>query len=262
MSKMKLSIAVLASVLVACSVTTANPILPSLTTNAEYSTSTGIPSSTTNAEYSTSTDIPSSTASTEFSPSPTPNESGIGLHGLVLLSVKVKDMLDEYLKKRNNYSKQKESCDLIGSRFLEQQKLVKNLEKKVRNFKLRLESSDGSPRHGRNSKMEGREVNLESQYSKYLKLERQKEKCDLESGRLKDELELIKILFVELVFGGPYDLDSFEDQFLLILSHPTVDYYLENSCDKERPSSEMPSKSGSNKWKSSKLVDRFKSFFG
>ena len=98
---MKLTVAVLTSLLVACSVTTANPILPSATT------------------------------STESSSLPAPNGNGIGLQGLDSLPAEVESLLEKYSKKRGKYSIQLELCKSIESQLTEQQRLVTLLEKEL-----------------------------------------------------------------------------------------------------------------------------------
>ncbi|KAJ8324068.1 hypothetical protein O5D80_003191 [Batrachochytrium dendrobatidis] len=226
---MKFSIAVLSSVLVACSVTTANPTLPSSTIDAEFSTSTVIPSETTNAESSTLTAIPSATTSTESSPLSIPNVNGIGLHGLTSLPDKIKDLLKKYTKLKQDCPKQKKVCDLIESQFFEHKKLVKKLENKVTDLKLELENEDSS--HDHSSEMEKYMLDLEGQYFLYLDFEKKDEKCKAESTRLEGQLKVIKIQLVKLVFGGPCNVGLLEKQFLLILSHSTVGGYLETLCE-------------------------------
>ncbi|KAK5672306.1 hypothetical protein QVD99_001410 [Batrachochytrium dendrobatidis] len=93
---MKLAVAVLSSILLACSVTTANPVNPSATTDVETSTSTVIPSATTDVEAITS---------------PTPNPNGIGLGGLDQLPSSIKELLDKHLKLSHARDEQKKVCD-------------------------------------------------------------------------------------------------------------------------------------------------------
>ncbi|KAJ8326149.1 hypothetical protein QVD99_001359 [Batrachochytrium dendrobatidis] len=78
---MKLAVAVLSSILFVCSVTTANPVNPSATTDAEASTSTFIPST-----------------------------KGIGLGALDdALPDNVKHLLDKYAEIENDRNQQKKN---------------------------------------------------------------------------------------------------------------------------------------------------------
>ncbi|EGF77360.1 hypothetical protein BATDEDRAFT_91849 [Batrachochytrium dendrobatidis JAM81] len=202
---MKLTVAVLTSLLVACSVTTANPILPSATT------------------------------STESSSLPAPNGNGIGLQGLDSLPAEVESLLEKYSKKRGRYSIQLELCKSIESQFTEHQGLVKLLEKEVGKLRTVLQSGDGDLRRGRNGKMEGFKADLENLYSKYSKIEREKQDCDLDIIILENELNFLKVDLVKLVFGVPYNAKLLDEQFWEILAHSTVDAYLE-TCDGEQSS--------------------------
>ncbi|EGF79181.1 hypothetical protein BATDEDRAFT_89861 [Batrachochytrium dendrobatidis JAM81] len=74
---MKLAVAVLSSILLACSVTIANPVKPSVTTDVESSTS------------------------------PTPNPNGIGLGGLDPLPDSIKELLERYKKGKHDLNQQK-----------------------------------------------------------------------------------------------------------------------------------------------------------
>ncbi|OAJ43635.1 hypothetical protein BDEG_26977 [Batrachochytrium dendrobatidis JEL423] len=144
---MKLSIAVLASVLVACSVTTANPILPSSTTNAEYSTSTGIPSSTTNAEYSTSTDIPSSTTNAEFSTSTDiPSAQVTASIDFSKFSKEVLDLIKEYAKTGKDYDNAKIMHDMLQIQKQGQEMIISQLREKYYKSLDKYQKS-GLPRH-------------------------------------------------------------------------------------------------------------------
>ncbi|KAK5667193.1 hypothetical protein QVD99_006401 [Batrachochytrium dendrobatidis] len=82
---MKLAVAVLSSILLALSVTTANPVNPSATTDVETSISTVIPSATTSTEASTSS---------------TPNPNSMSLGTLDPFQISIKELLNTTRKKK------------------------------------------------------------------------------------------------------------------------------------------------------------------
>ncbi|OAJ43901.1 hypothetical protein BDEG_27214 [Batrachochytrium dendrobatidis JEL423] len=130
---MKLAVAVLSSILLACSVTTANPIDPSATTDAETITSTVIPSETTDVEASTL---------------PTPNPNGIGLDSLDPLSDSIKELLKSYHRKHVGFEEQVKKCELLKSQYKDQQTMVKHAKRKLHVVKHRSLRDGGNRKHG------------------------------------------------------------------------------------------------------------------
>ncbi|OAJ45147.1 hypothetical protein BDEG_28308 [Batrachochytrium dendrobatidis JEL423] len=108
---MKLSIA-LSSILLVCSVTTANPVNPSATTSVEPSSSTA---------------IFTATASTYPNPSPVSIAQAKKLVDFSKLSKNDMNLMEKYLKTSENYQGAKEALELEEPRKLAQEALVKRL---------------------------------------------------------------------------------------------------------------------------------------
>ncbi|EGF78049.1 hypothetical protein BATDEDRAFT_91183 [Batrachochytrium dendrobatidis JAM81] len=249
---MKLPIAVLSSILLVCSVTTANPIhpsaaadaefvsltdIPSATTDAESSFLTVVPSSTTDAESSFSTAIPSLTTSTEFNPSATPNANGIDLGSLDSLPVNIQDLLKEYSKRRNDYRKHKKECRLIDLIHSNQQSMITYTEQKIKDLKrknlkgmLKLKTSNG------NDQLKELKLELQEGYSKLEDLEDKKRACKYKSTSLEYELKLVKVALVENISGKRFNHELFDKQVSSVFSHPLVKQYLEGLCGGEQSS--------------------------
>ncbi|KAK5670182.1 hypothetical protein QVD99_003329 [Batrachochytrium dendrobatidis] len=235
---MKLAVAVLSSILLACSVTIANPIDPSATT------------------------------STEAITSPTPNPNGIGISGLDPLSDSVKDLLDKYIELEDDRNEQGKKCKLLQSEYDNQQKLIADLETKIYT-----------------------RLDLEAQKSKLADFGKSRQDCEFKCSGFVAGKSMIEIGLVNLIFGESWNPRSFEQQFFLIATHPSVMSYLgelgnkgqssgrnknlgQNHGDQQQhqdsqPSPNTPSESGSpvqkvpsNRQKdSSKFMNRFGSFF-
>ncbi|KAK5670523.1 hypothetical protein QVD99_003203 [Batrachochytrium dendrobatidis] len=249
---MKLPTVVLSSILLVCSVTTANPIhpsaaadaeyvsltdIPSATTDAEYVSLTVVPSSTTDAESSFSTAIPSLTTSTEFNPSATPNANGIDLDSLDSLPVNIQDLLKEYSKRRNDYRKHKKECRLIDLIHSNQQSMITYTEQKIKDLKrknlkgmLKLKTSNG------NDQLKELKLELQEGYSKLEDLEDKKRACKYKSDSLKYELKLVKVVLVENISGKRFNHELFDKQVSSVFSHPLVKQYLEGLCGGEQSS--------------------------
>ncbi|KAL5040086.1 hypothetical protein RTP6_007650 [Batrachochytrium dendrobatidis] len=208
---MKLAVTVLSSVLLACSVTIANPVLPSATADAESSTLTVLPTATT---------------STYSSSSSTPNVNSIHLDGIDSLSTGTKDLFKQFLKKERACDEQKNTCSSIEQNYHRQQKLVKGLKKRVDASKLRFMKGSGNLRYSDDGEMEELKIELKEQYLKLINLEKSHQKCDSDYGHFHLELKLIKMKLVKLFFGGPCNLELLEEQFLHIILHPVIRDYL------------------------------------
>ncbi|OAJ45448.1 hypothetical protein BDEG_28588 [Batrachochytrium dendrobatidis JEL423] len=257
---MKLAVAVLSSILFACSVTIANPIDPSATT------------------------------STESNTSPTHNPNGIGLGGLNPLPNIIKDLLEKHLKLNHNRNHYGRICNSLKSEYEDQKKLVMNLGRKIQVLKHKAQGNSGGPKY--DDEIQETKVDLKAQKAKLADLGKDYHECESECNSISFELELVEIDLVELVFGGPWDPKSFGQQLSLIGKHPSVMEYFDGSGNKgqssgrskrlgqkpsgqqqhqdSQPSPDTPSESGStgqgassNRRKgSSKFMGKFGSFFG
>ncbi|KAK5669102.1 hypothetical protein QVD99_004864 [Batrachochytrium dendrobatidis] len=265
---MKLAVAVLSSILLACSVTTANPVNPSATTDVETSTSTVIPSATTDVEAITS---------------PTPNPNGIGLGGLDQLPSSIKELLDKHLKLSHARDEQKKVCDPLKPEYDSQIMLVIDLKTKIEVLEEKSQKNGGSPEY--DGEIQKTKLDLEAQRSKLEDIEKRYNECQLKKNGLESEIYLTKMRLVYLVFGDSSNFRLFDQQLYLINKHPSVKGYLgelsleysktpgQSSSGQQhqesQPSSSRPSGSGSpgqkapsNKRKRiSKLVGEIKSLF-
>ncbi|KAJ8329158.1 hypothetical protein O5D80_003102 [Batrachochytrium dendrobatidis] len=266
---MKLAVAVLSSILLACSVTTANPIDPSATTDVETSTSTVIPSATT---------------STQASTSPTPNPNGIGLGGLDdALPDSIKDLLERYKKTKHDLNQQGKICDPLKPEYDSQIMLVIDLKTKIQDLEEKSQKNGDSPEY--DGEIQKTKLDLEAQRSKLEDIEKRYNECQLKKNGLESEIYLTKMRLVYLVFGDSSNFRLFDQQLYLINKHPSVKGYLGElsleyskipgqsssgqQCQESQPSSSRPSGSGSSRQKApskkrkrvSKLMSGLKSHF-
>ncbi|EGF79611.1 expressed protein [Batrachochytrium dendrobatidis JAM81] len=269
---MKLAVAVLSSILLACSVTTANPIDPSATTDVETSTSTVIPSATTSTESSTSS---------------TPNPNGIGLDGLDPLPGNVKELLEKYAEIDHDRKQQRKICELLKSRYEGQRKVVKRLEKKLETLEKKPQRKGGDPEH--DEKIQKAELDLEAQYFEFGKFRKEFVECESKLGDLVEKEWETDQQIVSLVFGATMNVATVAHQASLIKETPSAKNYLEKqslknkdldqksggrrkhkdlessdeeSSDEESGSGSSRQKAPSNKRKGfSKLMDGLGSFF-
>ncbi|KAK5670519.1 hypothetical protein QVD99_003199 [Batrachochytrium dendrobatidis] len=219
---MKLSVAVLSSILLVCSVTTANPVVPSTTASTDHVSSTVVPSSTT---------------STESNPSTTPNTDDVNLGSLDSLSVDIEDLLENYSERKHDHDRHTKECELIKFQFEDQQKLVKHLRERFDALKLELQGNGHSDsEYSDDDEMERVGHELEDGYSKLIKLERKDKKCSFKNSYFTRQLKLVQIDLVKSVFGTSFNIELFDKQLLLILSHSSVKQYLEGLCSGEQSS--------------------------
>ncbi|KAJ8328652.1 hypothetical protein O5D80_002641 [Batrachochytrium dendrobatidis] len=255
---MKLAVAVLSSILFACSVTIANPIDPSETT------------------------------STESSTSPTPNPNGIGLDGLNPLPNIIKDLLNKYIELEHGRDEQEKLYGSLKPQYDHQHKLVKDLEKRIRLLEFISQTSGDNQKYY--GEIQETKLNLEAQRSKLFDFGSRYYECQLKTCYIELDLSLIKIELVECVFGGPWDSKSTDRKLFLIGTYPSVMRYFgelgnkgqssgrnkslgQNHGDQQhqdlQPSPNTPSGSGSpgqkvpsNRQKGScKFMNGLKSFF-
>ncbi|EGF79182.1 hypothetical protein BATDEDRAFT_89862 [Batrachochytrium dendrobatidis JAM81] len=265
---MKLAVAVLSSILLALSVTTANPVNPSATTDVETSTSTVIPSATTSTEASTSS---------------TPNPNGIGLGALDTLPGNVKYLLERYVKLDHNRNHHEKICDSLKSEYEDQKKLVTDLGTKLYILKRKSQTSGGSPEY--DGEIQETKIDLEAQRSKLFDIRSRYMECRLKNDCFENAIGFIKMSLADLIFGGNWDSELFDQQFDLINAHPSVKGYLDKlsleyseilgqspsdqQCQESQSPLDTPSGSGSSEQEAppnkrkrvSKLVDELKSFF-
>ncbi|EGF80049.1 hypothetical protein BATDEDRAFT_89240 [Batrachochytrium dendrobatidis JAM81] len=241
---MKLAVAVLSSILLACSVTIANPIKPSESTDVETSTSTVIPSATT---------------STEASTSPTPNPNGIGLGGLDALPDSIKELLEKYVRLGYGRDEQKKVCDPLKSEHDSQIMLVAGLETKIQVLERKFQRSGGSPKY--DGKIQKTKVDLEAQESKLKDIRSRYKECQLKKSCFENTIYFTKLSLVNLIFGRNWNCESLYQQFDLIKKHSSVKGYLDElsleyskilgqspsdqQCQESQPSPDTPSGSGS-----------------
>ncbi|KAK5670522.1 hypothetical protein QVD99_003202 [Batrachochytrium dendrobatidis] len=219
---MKLSVAVLSSILLVCSVTTANPIHPSSTASTEYVSSTAIPSSTT---------------STEFNPSATPNANGIDLGSLDSFSDDIQDLFKNYLKKQHDYDEHKKKCKLIKLQFEDQQKLVKHTRERFGNLRRTAQRNGrGNSKYSDDDEMKELRNKFQEGHSRLGELQRKKNKCRFELSHFNQQLDFAKVNLVEFIFGASFNLESLDGQLLLILSDPYAKQYLGELCGGEQSS--------------------------
>ncbi|EGF79831.1 hypothetical protein BATDEDRAFT_25255 [Batrachochytrium dendrobatidis JAM81] len=189
---MKLLIAVLSSILLACSVTIANPILPSETT------------------------------STKSSTSPTPNPNGIGLGGLNPLPDIIKEFLKEYAEIQYGFEEQEKICDSLKSEYDSQTMLVTDLETKIQDLEEKSQTSGDGPEY--NGKIQKTKIDLEAQKAKLEDLGSRYSECVFEKNNIKFGMNRVEIKLVESVFGI-WDPRSFNQKITLIGKHPSARGY-------------------------------------
>ncbi|EGF82899.1 hypothetical protein BATDEDRAFT_86370 [Batrachochytrium dendrobatidis JAM81] len=230
---MKLAVAVLSSILLACSVTIANPIDPSATTDVESIAFPDLPSATTDVESSIFPDLPSATTDVESSTLPTPNPNGIGLGGLDPLPDSIKDLFKKYRKKKQGFNQQKKKCELLKSEYNDQRRLIERLWRNTRILQHKYQGNGGSPKHDATQKSK---LNLKAQRDRLDDLKESIQDCESKRNSLEFELDLIEIELVTLVFGGPWDPKSFYKKLLLIGTYPSVQNYLDRLRNEEKSS--------------------------
>ncbi|KAL5038282.1 hypothetical protein RTP6_005615 [Batrachochytrium dendrobatidis] len=212
---MKLAVAVLSSILLACSVTTANPVDPSESTDDEDGISTFIPSATTDTEYSLWI---------------VPNPDGIGLGALDdPLPDNFKNLLDKYAEIQDARNQQSKIYWPLESRYDSQYDVLMGVEKDLEILKYQSQKGNGNPKYG---DIEKTKLDLEDQRSKLVKLRKSFDECQSEIGRLAEKKWEIDERIVGLVFGTPLDLALFNYQLLLIRERPFVKNYIEQQSSK------------------------------
>ncbi|KAL5036536.1 hypothetical protein BDEG_24493 [Batrachochytrium dendrobatidis JEL423] len=207
---MKLAVAVLSSILLAFSVTTASPVKPSKTTSTESSTSTFIPST-----------------------------SGIGIGNLDPLPRNVKYLLKEYAEIQDDCDLQRKVHQFLKSQYDSQREVIMIYEKKLETLKKKPRRKGGDPEH--DEKIQKIKSNLKAQYSKFIKLDQEIQGCESEFGRLTQKEWKNDHHSVRLVFGTPLNLAKVLDQVSLIRETPSAKKYLEEQSDGQRKRKDLES---------------------
>ncbi|KAK6096857.1 hypothetical protein MT418_002513 [Batrachochytrium dendrobatidis] len=236
---MKLAVAVLSSILLVCSATTANPVNPSATTDAEASTSTVIPS-----------------------------ENGIGLGALDdPLPGNVKHLLDKYAEIEDGRNQQRKIYWPLKSRYDSQYDVLMGVKKDLKVLEY-LSQDDDSLKYY----IEIRKTKLdhEKQLSKLDKIRKSFDECQFKIGLLVEKI----IYKSSLIKETPSVKDYIEQQSL---KYESIDQKsggrrkrkdLESSD--EESDEELDEESGykfnrkgtfSMRRASSKFITRFGSFF-
>ncbi|EGF81691.1 hypothetical protein BATDEDRAFT_23219 [Batrachochytrium dendrobatidis JAM81] len=159
---MKLAVAVLSSILLACSVTIANPVDPSATT------------------------------STESITSPTHNPNGIGLGGLDPIPNIIKDLLKEYIELEHGRDEQEKLYGSLKPQYDHQHKLVKRLKKKIQVLGYISQASGDGPEY--NGEIRKNKLDFEIQKSKLANLKKSLQGCESKSYLEKQSLKYNKSL--------------------------------------------------------------------
>ncbi|KAK5666798.1 hypothetical protein QVD99_002043 [Batrachochytrium dendrobatidis] len=210
---MKLAVTILASILFACSVTTAIPVNPSATTSAEASTSTVTPSAQT-------------TPSIDLS----------------RLSDEDMNLIKEYAKMKKSRDNAKETYDLLQPKALAQKKLLDWLDEEYEQLLRKFQTSEGHSKHS--EKLNELEQKLKQERKTLDELEIKQHS----SGFLNLNwiLGKIKSQLLECLFKGNMN-QPFEYYTIFLESDPK---FLElvstfgNSTPSQQPGSEQPSTSG------------------
>ncbi|KAK5664871.1 hypothetical protein QVD99_008411 [Batrachochytrium dendrobatidis] len=210
---MKLAVTVLASILFACSVTTAKPVNPSATTSAEASTSTVTPS----AQVTPSVDLSK-------------------------LSKDDMELIKEYAHMKKSRDDAKETYGLIQPEKHAQEKLVERLDKKIKKLLRKSQTSENGSKYSK--KLKKLEQKLEQERKNLDELI----KKQLEFGfpSLTFKLGKIQSQLLDRLFKGntdqptEYYMRFFETdlKFLELVST------LGNSAPNQQPRSEQASTSG------------------
>ncbi|KAL5032681.1 hypothetical protein BDEG_20765 [Batrachochytrium dendrobatidis JEL423] len=192
---MKLLIAILSSILLTCSVTVANPTIPTATTSTEYSTSTVLPSATTDA------------ASSPLASSVAPSN-------------KAKALLKSYIQTQQTHDEAKRKHALLETRYGVEIDLITELEEILEDFERKYRKSKQGSNH--NNKLLKARFDCEFQSSKLIGLTRELSESEYGIAELSWKLYLIAKELVALVFGEILDKCLINERMSYILSSPIV----------------------------------------
>ncbi|KAK5670549.1 hypothetical protein QVD99_003228 [Batrachochytrium dendrobatidis] len=179
---MKLAVAVLSSILLACSVTTASPVKPSI-------------------------------------------------GGLDPLPRNVKYLLEKYAEIQDDRNQQRKMHQLLKSRYDSQREVIMIYEKKLETLKKKPQRKGGDPEH--DEKIQKAKLDLEAQYSKFVKLRKEFDECESKLGDLVEKEWETDQQIVSLVFGTPLNVATVAHQASLIKETPSAKNYLEKIIKKQ-----------------------------
>ncbi|EGF77522.1 hypothetical protein BATDEDRAFT_91730 [Batrachochytrium dendrobatidis JAM81] len=187
---MKLAVAVLSSILLACSVTTANPVNPSAAKSAESSTSAAIPTATTSteSEYRTIS-----------------YEEAANLVDLSQLSESDVSLIEGYLQMDREHEEMEKACDLAGSEKLHQQELIKQLNKKYSTLVHKSQHNNNDPAY--EEKVQSFKLKLQEEREKLEELEKKYRKFNRDFLVFSLQTYANKAELAERFFGDDLDMD-------------------------------------------------------
>ncbi|KAJ8322518.1 hypothetical protein O5D80_003107 [Batrachochytrium dendrobatidis] len=162
---MKLAVAVLSSILLVCSATTANPVKPSATTNTEHRISAVIPST-----------------------------NGIGIDNLSPLPGNVKHLLDKYAEIEDGRNQQSKIYWPLKSRYDSQYDVLMGVKKDLKVLEYLSQDDDGLKYY-----IEIRKTKLdhEKQLSKLDKIRKSFDECQFKIGLLVEKIAHQALLIKE-----------------------------------------------------------------
>ncbi|KAK6096286.1 hypothetical protein MT418_004135 [Batrachochytrium dendrobatidis] len=192
---MKLAVAVLSSILLACSVTTASPVNPSAAKNTGASTS-------------------ADTSST----------NGIGIDNLSPIPDEIKYLLKKHILIQDARNQQEKMYGPLKSRYDSRYQVLMGVKKDLENLKSEAQKGNGNPKYGKTEKTK---PDLEAQDSKFGKLRKSLDDCQSEITRLVEKEWENDKRIVSFVFGTPLNLASVAHQASLIKERPSVKDYFE-----------------------------------
>ncbi|EGF77126.1 hypothetical protein BATDEDRAFT_92081 [Batrachochytrium dendrobatidis JAM81] len=250
---MKLAVTVLASILFACSVTTAKPVNPSATTSAEASTSTVIPTAT---ESTKSKHRVLSYEGSEFS---------VDLSKLSKDDVK---LIQEYLQTDQEYEEIKKACDSAKSEELNQKELLKRLDGESYELSLKYSNNEDDPVYQEEKEIINQKFDEEDEI--FFSLQQKRRKLDKNLYHAGLLLHIARKELAELLFqNGPStaSLDSYRISLELDRNFAESIYQSfilrlnkQSGSDTQKASKSSKSHSRSRLWKTSKSKNERKSF--
>ncbi|EGF78489.1 hypothetical protein BATDEDRAFT_26545 [Batrachochytrium dendrobatidis JAM81] len=185
---MKLAVTVLASILFACSVTTAKPVNPSATTSAEASTSTVTPS----AQVTPSVDLSK-------------------------LSKDDVELFGEYLEADQEYEEIKKARDSAKSEELNQEKLSKRLSEE--NYKLFIKYLNNKDDPEYQEEKEKKMLKIREGNEKFFSIQEERLKLDKDFCYADWSLRLARKKLAELLFQNDPNAASLDSRIEFLKSN-------------------------------------------
>ncbi|KAK5670224.1 hypothetical protein QVD99_003324 [Batrachochytrium dendrobatidis] len=225
---MKLAIA-LSSILLVCSVTTANPVNPSATTSAEPSSST--------AAFTTTTDSYSNFL-------PASSVQAINSVDLSKLSDDDKSLMGKYLETSENHKKMKETQRPAESKIFDQKALIERLDEKHTKLLGKSHNNGGFVYEIRAKRIKSR---LDKQKKILLKLEKEYQSLNFKILDYDWELDVIREELTKRLFGDDLDQSSIDSYIAFIKFNPRFIESIYSSLNRtpgQQPGTEQASTSG------------------